>query len=57
MQSLVHGTPAASATAAGAYSRRTNHHAHLLRFHRSRFKLGSSTPKRENRCFPTITYG
>ena len=39
--------PAASATAAGAYSRHTNHHAHLLRVQRSRNKLGRSTPKRD----------
>ena len=37
--------PAASATAAGAYSRRTNHHAHLLRFHRNKTALGRSTPE------------
>lgn len=37
--------PAASATATGAYSRHTNHHAHLLRLHRSKTALGRSTPK------------
>lgn len=37
--------PAASATAAGAYSRHTNHHAHLLRLHRSKTALGRSTPE------------
>lgn len=37
--------PAASATATGAYSRHTNHHAHLLRFHRNKTALGRSTPE------------
>ena len=49
--------PAASATAAGAYSRHTNHHACLLRLYRSSFKLGRSTPKKGNRCFLATELG